>query len=378
MENVPQTIVQPPIAVRNTMTMPPLTIRDIKARAIIAPLARPIKTAAGDVPAAPLVLIDIQTNEGITGRAYIFGYTPLTLRPLIETLRNLTEMLKGKSVAPAERMREYEAAFRLLGRQGILGMALSGLDMACWDALGQARKMPVAELLGGVCKPIRAYDSYGVINPKTDAADIEQSLKNGFKAIKIKVGVGDLQKDVATVAAVRGIIGDNIRLMVDYNQCLSVPEAVRRINRLAEFDLDWVEEPVPAEDLAGHATVRSKCAVAIQTGENWWFPEDAARAIAAGASDFAMLDLMKIGGVTGWLHAAGQAAGASLPVSSHLFIEASAHTLSITPNADWLEYLDVAGAILKQPLTVEDGNIQARGPGLGLDWNEEAVKRYEI
>jgi len=166
--------------------------------------------------------------------------------------------------------------------------------------------------------------------------------------------------------------------MVDYNQSLTVPEAMRRIDRLAEFDLQWVEEPVPAEDLAGHASIRAACRTPIQTGENWWFPEDVARAVHAGASDFAMLDLMKIGGITGWLRAAGQAEGASLPVSSHIFVEASAHALAVTPTAHYLEYLDSAGAILLDPPTIEDGALRPKGPGLGIDWDAAAVERYAL
>jgi mandelate racemase len=355
-----------------------LVIKNVEARAVVAPLTRPVKTAVGTIPSAPLVLIDVMTDQGVVGRSYIFGYSPVTLRPLVELIANLAEMLQGKSLAPIPQMREFDGAFRLLGRQGLLGMAISGLDMAFWDALGRAHDLPVARLLGGDEKPIPAYDSYGVIDPERDAAHLEHSLSQGFKAIKIKIGDGDLRQDRETVAAVRKIIGSDTRLMVDYNQSLTVPEAVRRINYLAEYDLLWVEEPVPAEDLSGHASIRNSCQVAIQTGENWWFPEDIARASAAGASDFAMLDIMKIGGVTGWLRAAGQAEGASLPVSSHLFIEASAHVLAVTPTAHFLEHLDVAGAVLSKPLEVEDGALRPRGPGLGIDWDEGAVSQYAL
>jgi len=113
-------------------------------------------------------------------------------------------------------------------------------------------------------------------------------------------------------------------------------------------------------------------------GENWWFPREMANAIAAGASDFAMLDIMKIGGITGWMRAAGQAEAASLPVSSHIFIEASAHVLAVTPTADWIEHLDSAGAIMAEPIEVTDGRITAKGPGLGMTWDERAVARYAV
>ena len=175
---------------------------------------------------------------------------------------------------------------------------------------------------------------------------------------------------------VRDIIGPDVRLMVDYNQSLTAPEAVRRIDALARFDLAWVEEPVPAEDLAGHARVRTASRVPIQTGENWWFGDDMAHALDADACDCCMPDLMKIGGVTGWMRSMGQAAAASIPVSSHLFIEASAHVLPVTPGAQYLEYLDLAGAVLSTPLLPVDGAVTAQGPGLGMDWDEAAVRRY--
>ena len=354
----------------------PLTIRSLTARAVIAPLARPLRTASGEIPAAPLLLIDIATGEGVTGRAYLFGYTRVTLRALKALTEDLAPLLVGKPCAPQDRWAECERAFRLLGRQSLLGMALSGIDMALWDALGRALGQPVASLLGGSPRALEAYDSFGLIDIKEDARRLERSLAQGFRAIKVKLGGAGLEADAKIVRDVRGIIGDGTRLMVDYNQSLSAPEAILRLQALAPYDLAWVEEPVPAEDLTGHAAVRASRLAPVQTGENWWFAADMAKAIAAGASDHAMPDIMKIGGVTGWLKAAALAETASLPVSSHIFIEASAHVLPVTPTALYLEYLDSAGAILRDPLRVVDGKVTARGPGLGMDWDEAAVAKY--
>jgi mandelate racemase len=355
-----------------------LTIRELKVRAVDAPMPRPIRTAVGTIPSAPLLLIDIQTDQGIVGHAYLFAYTKAVLAPLARLAAEIAGELAGQSVAPAARMRAFERRFLLLGRQGLLGMLLSGIDMALWDALGRAADCPVVRLLGGEPVALPAYDSFGVIDPIADERAIRQSLERGFRAIKIKLGDGDVEKDAATVAAVRGMIGPGIALMVDYNQSLDVPEARRRIGRLAAHDIAWVEEPVPAEDIHGHARVRAGSPVPVQTGENWWFPRDMANAIAAGASDYAMLDVMKIGGITGWMHAAGQAQAASLPVSSHIFIEASAHVLAVTPTAHWLEHLDSAGAILAEPPAVAEGRVTARGPGLGMTWDERAVARFAL
>ncbi len=355
-----------------------LTIRDIKVRAVDAPLARPIRTAVGTIPSAPLLLIDIGTDQGIAGRSYIFAYTAAALAPLARLATEIGGELVGQPIVPVDIARGFDRQFRLLGRQGLLGMLLSGLDMALWDALGRAAGWPVARLLGGRPLPLPAYDSFGIVDPVADERTIQHSVERGFRAIKIKIGDGDVEKDVATVAAVRRMIGPGIALMVDYNQSLDPPEALRRIARLAAYDLAWVEEPVPAEDIHGHARVRAGSAIRVQTGENWWFPRDMANAVAAGASDFAMLDIMKIGGITGWMRAAGQAEAASLPVSSHIFIEASAHALAVTPTAHWIEHLDSAGAIMAGPVEVTNGMITAKGPGLGMTWDERAVARFAM
>ncbi|MET0963945.1 MAG: enolase C-terminal domain-like protein [Noviherbaspirillum sp.] len=360
------------------MTDSALEIRNIVARAVVAPISRPIRTAVGVIPAAPLVLLDVHTEQGISGHAYLFAYTPVILLPLVNLVKELGELLKGKAVVPFDRMKELDLHFRLLGTQGLLGMVLSGLDMAFWDILGKAAGRPVVGLLGGQPKPLRAYDSYGFIDVKTDAAHIERSLEQGFKAIKIKVGVGSLAQDIESVSVVRQIIGPDIALMLDFNQSMQPAQAIYRIAELSRFDPYWIEEPVSAQDLQGHAAVRESVTVPVQTGENWWFPRDMQRAISARASDFVMVDIMKIGGVTGWMAAAAQADAASLPLSSHIFIEASAHMLAITPTCDWLEYLDFAGAILEEPYTVAGGTVCARGPGLGISWDEPAIARYAV
>jgi mandelate racemase len=353
-------------------------IRALRVRCVEAPLPRPLRTASGEIPAAPLALIDVETDAGITGTAYVFAYTSIALAPLGRLLENLAHGLIGQTISPAARARDFEARFRLLGRQGLLGMALSGLDMALWDALGRHHNTPVACLLGGEAKPVPAYDSHSLIDPVADRSILEAALARGFRGIKIKLGAGDLRLDVETVAAVRDIIGPDVALMVDYNQSLDVAEAIRRIDALADYDLHWVEEPVPAEDFVGHAKIRAASVVPIQTGENWWFPSDMAKALEAGACDYAMPDLMKIGGVTGWLRAMGIAESESVPVSSHIFVEASAHVLPVTPTAHWLEYLGAANGILANPLEVQDGCVTAQGPGLGMIWDEKVIARHQL
>src|SRR5260370_26664711 len=281
------------------MSIPDLVIREIRARPVVAPLPRPIRTASGDVLDAPLLLIDVLTNVGVTGRAYAFAYTPLTLRSLAQFVRDIAPELIGKSVSPRARMRQMETRLEVVGWQGFAGMVVGTLDMALWDALARAMDVPVAVLLGGEIRPLPAYDSFGMLDQRTDLPWLEASVASGFKAIKIKLGGGDVESDVAIVADVRRTIGDGWRLMLAFNQSQSTAGAVERIRRLQDFDLTWVEEPLAAEDLVGHPALRARVRpVPIQTGENWWFPHGMANAIAAGASDLAMIDIMKIRALT--------------------------------------------------------------------------------
>jgi mandelate racemase len=341
-------------------------------------MARPLRNAFGVIDVAPLLLIDVATDQGITGRSYLFAYSKVTLKPFVHLVEEIGLDLIGKPVAPCDLMTAMDAKFRLLGTQGLVGMAISGLDMAFWDILGQAAGKPVVELLGGSPKPIKAYDSYGAVEADADEKALRRSLDQGFRGIKIKGGDGDAANDERRVKGLRKLLGPDISLMLDFNQSLNPAEAKRRIDRLAPYDLTWIEEPVPQENLSGHAEVREASPIPIQSGENWWFPRGFAEAIAAGASDFIMPDLMKVGGITGWLGVAGQADAASIPMSSHILPEASAHVLAVTPTAHWLEMLDFAGTVLIDPIKIANGTVTARGPGLGLEWNEAAISKYQI
>jgi mandelate racemase len=167
-------------------------------------------------------------------------------------------------------------------------------------------------------------------------------------------------------------------LMSDYNQALSVPDAVQRAQVLEDEELAWIEEPTLAVDLTGHAQISRAARTPVQIGENFWGSADMAKSVAAGASDYVMPDVVKIGGVSGWLRAAALAEAAGLPMSCHLFPEFSAHLLAVTPTCHWLEYVDWASPILSEPVQVVDGCIRPSGPGSGLAWDEGAVERYLV
>jgi mandelate racemase len=356
-----------------------LTVRDLRVRAVNVPMPLPLQTSGGTIGFAPLALIDLSTEQGVTGSAYLFCYTPLALKPLVQLLAGLAPLITGDVVAPLELERKLQRQFRLLGTKGVAGMAMAGIDMAAWDTLAKASAMPLARLLGGETRRIPAYNScgLGMIGSERAAAEAQRLVAPGFRALKLRLGYPELKTDIEAVRAVRRTIGDDIRLMSDYNQSLSVPEAIRRTQALADEGLYWIEEPTLADDYSGHARIRGRSGTSIQMGENWWGTQEMAKCVAAGASDLGMPDVMKIGGVTGWLRACAIAEAAGLPLSSHLFPEISAQLLAVSPTCHWLEYVDWATPILQEPLRIEGGHALVPDmPGTGIAWDEAGVKRY--
>lgn len=349
-------------------------ITSSRVRAVMAPLALPHKTASGTLEAAPLVLIDISRNDGVTGSAYLFSYTPVALEPLALLTKNLINGLVGESSDPATVNALLDQRARLLGNQGLLAMAISGIDMALWDADAKRAEKPLCKLLGQGCKPVRVYDSLGQMPPAETAREVEASLERGFRAFKIKAGHPDPQVDAAVVRAIRNVAGNDVWIAADFNQAFDVDEAIQRMKILDDEGLAWIEEPVHATDYLGHAVVRSNIRTPVQTGENWWGIADMQKSVAAKASDFAMPDAMKIGGVTGWRRASHLAQDASLPVASHLFVEISSHLLNATQTAMILEWFDIAGTLVANTPTIRDGHaLPSSEPGIGIIWDEYAI-----
>ena len=363
------------------MMAAPLTIRALRAVAVEVPMNHVLGTSQALVRAAPLLLLDLETEEGVTGHAYLFCYVPAAAAAIASLLTEIERQVKGQRIEPGALWAKLARRFTLIGVQGVVRMAMSGFDVACWDALAKAAGQPLVCLLGGSPRPIRAYNSNGLgLMPAPALADeAEELLHGGFSALKLRLGYATLEEDLAAVRAVRKRIPTGIQVMVDYNQALSVAEALRRGRALDDEGVYWMEEPIRHDDYRGCAKLAAAIATPVQIGENFSQPQAMEEALAFGACDFVMPDLERIGGVTGWQRAAAIAAGRGIEMSSHLFPEVSAHLLAVTATAHWLEYVDWAAPILAEPLCIVDGCAQIPDrPGNGLSWNPEAVKRFRM
>ena len=358
-----------------------LEVRAIRARGVEVPMKLPLGTSAGTLRSAALLLIDVDTEEGVSGRSYLFCYLRAAAPAIATMLGEIERTVKGDKVAPAELWAKLARRFKLIGVQGIVRMAMAGFDVACWDALALAAGKPLVTLLGGAPRRVRAYNSngLGLMAPEAVADEAESLLEGGFRAVKLRLGYPTLAADLAAVRAARRRLPDSVELMVDFNQALSLAEALERGRAIDSEGIAWIEEPIRHDDFRGCAELARALATPIQIGENFSLPEQMAEAVAARACDFVMPDLERIGGVTGWQRAASLAAERKLPMSSHLFPETSAHLLAVTPTCHYLEYVDWASAILVEPLKIAQGEaVIPDRPGSGVSWDEKAVKRYAM
>ena len=338
-------------------------------------------TSRGVITKAPLLLIDLETEEGVTGRSYLWCYFPAAMPAIAKILEEVARVVEGERLAPADLWSKLAERFALIGVQGIVRMAMAGFDVAAWDALAIAAGWPLATLIGSSPKRIPAYNScgLGLMAPREVADEAEKLLARSFRAVKLRLGYPTLAEDLAALHAVKKRVGSEIAVMVDYNQALSLAQALERGRALDQEGIYWLEEPIRHDDYAGNATLVRELVTPIQIGENFSESSAMAVALAAGAADYVMPDLERIGGVTGWLRAAALAATHRIEMSSHLFPEVSAHLLAATPTAHFLEYMDWADRILAQPLEIVDGfAIVPQRPGNGLTWDAKAVEKYRI
>jgi mandelate racemase len=359
-----------------------LTLDKVVVRVIQLPLRRPIVAKLGEFTHFPFILTDVLTKEGVIGHSYLEPYRVTATKSIVALIEDMAEQQRGKPVAPFDRFEEAMRSLHLLGRQGVMLIAIAALDMAMWDALAKALGLPLAVMLGGTVGPVRAYNTNGLwLIPIERLADEASSLvaEGDFRAIKIRLGRDSVKDDLKAIAEVRRAVGEDIILMSDFNQGLSFNAALRRLHQLDDQGLEWFEEPIVFDDFAGSARLANELKTPLQIGENIYGPRHFLQAVAAGAADCYMPDLERIGGVTGWLRSAAIAGAAGLPMSTHLYPEFSAHLMRATETADWLEWRDWGNPFLEEPFEVRGSAVHIPDrPGAGITWDEAALKRFII
>jgi mandelate racemase len=357
-----------------------LTLKSVRARPVVVPLKRPVVSRVGLFSDWPLILIDLYTNEGIVGHSYLEPYLKQSMRYIVAAIDDLAQAAASQPIAPFDGYRRGIGSLHLVGREGVSLIAVSGIDMAAWDALAKAADMPLAVYLGGTTGAVPAYNSNGLWLRPLEGLGVEAAAlveEGGFNALKLRLGRDKLADDRAAIAAVRDAAGSSVKLMCDFNQGLSLGDALVRCHALDEQGLYWFEEPTTYDNIPGYVQLARELKTPVQLGENFYGARRLYQAVLAGAGDYVMPDMMRIGGVTGWLRAAAIAGAAGIPMSTHLYPEISAHLMRVTETAHWLEWQDWAYPILREPFELKDGNLVVPDkPGQGIEWDEEAVRKF--
>ena len=178
-------------------------------------MTEPHQTAGGTITESPLVLTDVITDTGINGHSIVFTYTPAALKPTAELIQNLEPLVTGEVLAPVEIEQKLARRFRLLGTQGLVGMALAGIDMALWDALARVHDTSLVRLLGGMEKPPDLTERLATMGFDGSAKGAEHWAKQGFQGVKAKIGYPSVKEDIAVIRSMRKAVGDDIAIMVD-------------------------------------------------------------------------------------------------------------------------------------------------------------------
>ncbi|MEY9212835.1 mandelate racemase/muconate lactonizing enzyme family protein [Thermobifida halotolerans] len=351
-----------------------MRISEITAQAHRLPLHR---AWDGGVDRNDVVVVRVVADTGQVGTG--FAWTPLIgAGAVLALLRDdCPAALLGREVNPGPRWDELRWHLREAGTSGLTLMAAAAVDIALWDLTARAAGVSLVDLIGRRRAHVAAYGS-GVNLDHTLEELLEQVrgwLAAGHRAVKIKVGSPELDRDVERVAAVRELIGDDRLLMLDANQRWDLPAAVRALAALERFDPYFVEEPLPADDLDAHARLRSRTAVPFAIGENLRTVAEFEAALAAGVCDVAQPNAVRVGGITPFLRVAELAARHSVPVAPHLLPELSTQLALCVPRAAMVEDIDRASfaalGALARPSGVEitGGRATAQtGPGHGLEF----------
>ena len=359
-----------------------MKVTRVETRPVVVRLPKPIGSALGDISCFGCITVFVHCDNGIVGENLIFTLNNRRTKVLRAMVDELAELLIGRDAGLiADFGSRAWRDINFLGHKGVPVVGISALDGALWDAYGKSIGQPLFRILGGARTEIPAYHSGGLwlsYSEEELAEEAERFIADGFRAIKMRLGMPDPATDIARVHVVRKTIGPGIRLMADANQGLSESQAIRLGRRLEEFDLTWFEEPLPAWDLEGLARVAAALDTPIASGETDYTRYAFRQMLTLRSADILMPDLQRVGGVTEFMRVGHMAESYDIPVSSHLFPETSLQVLCALSNANFLEYMPWFSELYRETIDFRDGNaVVPERPGWGFTFDLDRIGHLE-
>jgi L-alanine-DL-glutamate epimerase-like enolase superfamily enzyme len=355
-----------------------MIISRLTTRVVEIPFEKPIKTAIHDIRSVGCVLLTIETDEGIQGESYLFALNAIRIKAFDEMIKGFAPHLIGKDPHFIEAIwQDIWREINPTGHKGVTVSALSTIDTALWDIIGKAVNLPLHKVFGACRSKIKTYASGGLWLAQSIDELIEEAhdfLQQGHTSMKIRLGSKDFRVDVERVRQLRLAMGPEVELMADLNQSSTPKHAIKLGKELQEFDLLWLEEPVPAYDLVGHSEVRQALDIPIASGETEYTRYGMRAMIEAKACDILMPDLQRIGGLSEMRKVAHLAEAYNLPISTHIFTEQSLCIAGSVENCTSIEHMPWYAPLFNEKISIVEGCIDIpERPGLGFTFDEKAI-----
>lgn len=355
-------------------------ITDITTKRVDLPLDIPVITPMHEIRSISCLLVTITAENGVSGEGFAFCFGRerlLVIEAMVHALRS--EINGANALDPAALWENIFKSQNFFGYAGIAVIAMSPIDMACWDIVGKTRGQPLSAVFGHTREKVPAYASGGLfLYTETEALEGEARglMDQGFKAMKLRLGDLPVSKNIERVEAVRAAIGPDIGLMVDVNQGLSVADAMALGRELERFDLLWYEEPIPTWDHHGHAELTANLKTPVASGETEYLRFGIRNMIERRSADILMPDMQRLGGFTDFLRSIEDIKAANLRWSPHLFTEHSLHL--VTDGCDIVEHMPWFTPLFREKLELDDdGMLEVpTRPGIGFSFDLDALEAH--
>lgn len=316
-----------------------------------------------------------------TGYTYTIGTGGPSIMLLIQ--KTLAPALIGREASEIEKIwRDLLFLTHATSVGALTSLAIAAIDIALWDLKCRRHGEPLHLMAGGAQSRIPLYTTEGGWLHLETAALVDDAVKaeaNGFGGVKIKIGRAHVSEDVARLEAVRKAVGPAFEIMTDANQRFTIDEAIRRARCLTPLDIAWLEEPLTADDLAGHVRLSQSTTLPIAVGESLYSPLHFREYLQQGACSIVQVDVARIGGITPWLKVAHLAECFNIPVCPHFLMELHVSLCAAVPNARWVEYIPQLDSLTEKPMSIKDGYaIPSHDPGLGIAWDFKAIKTATV
>ncbi len=342
----------------------------------------------GPVPntPTPYVTMKLQTDAGIEGIGYTGFGAAATAKALKETVDAFAALIVGTDPEMVEATQQRLLTLGGGGAPaGLVTRAAAGIDIALWDIKGKAANQPLYKLLGGHRDKVPAYASgwlWRDWDVKRLAETAPKLVDDGWRAMKFRLGAEPTAaRELERVRVMREAVGPDIDLMIDINQGWDVNRSIAIGRKLADYGTYWLEDPVHHQDFAGLARIAAALDTPIAAGEYHYGLAPFRQAVEQQSVDIVMVDIMRAGGITGWMKVARMAEVFNMPVVTHLAPEIQVHTLAACPNGTYVEWMPWSTPMFKElpQLDKADGKlIVPQRPGLGLEFDEAALDRFAM